>query len=52
MKDIRLAPEEIRRLYKGDLTDEQVEQLREFLAFYAISVYDALEKQDNSNYQK
>ena len=45
MEDIRLSTEEIRNLYKGDLTDEQVEQLKDFLALYAVIVYEAASKQ-------
>ena len=43
-EDIRLSPEEIRRLVKQDLTDEQVEQLREFLALYAVITYEGLQE--------
>ena len=52
MEDIRLTPEEIRRLYKGNLTDEEVEQLRDFLALYATIVYEAAIKENNPEYQK
>lgn len=43
-EDIRLSPEEIRRLVKQDLTDEQVEQLRDFLALYAVITYEGLQE--------
>ena len=44
MKDIRLTPEQVRQYVKQDLTDEQVEMLRDFLALYAEIVYDALSR--------
>ena len=44
MEDIRLTPEEVRHYVKQDLTDEQVETLRDFLALYAEIVYDALSR--------
>ena len=44
MEDIRLTPEEVRQCVKQDLTDEQVEMLRDFLALYAEIVYDALSR--------
>ena len=40
MEDIRLSPEEVRQCVKQDLTDEQVEMLRDFLALYTEVVYD------------
>jgi len=45
MEDIRLTTEEIRKLYKGDLTVEQIEQLRDFLALYSVIIYEAAQKE-------
>ena len=44
MENIKLTPEEVRQYVKQDLTDEQVEMLRDFLALYAEIVYDALSR--------
>ena len=44
MEDIRLTPEEVRQYVKQDLTDEQVEMLRDFLVLYADIAYDALSR--------
>jgi len=48
MEDIRLAPEEVRHYVKQDLTDEQVEMLRDFLALYAVIVYEDLAKRSKA----
>ena len=44
MEDIRLTPEEVRQYVKQDLTDEQAEMLRDFLAQYAVIVYEGFTK--------
>ena len=44
--DIRLTTEEVKQLYEGDqeLTDEQIETIKDFMALAAVIAYEGLTK--------